>query len=715
MNRRSRISSRLGLLLLVATTLRCGDGGTVDPPEAARIELIAGNEQVGPVGTTLPDPLVVRVTDEDGGAVEGVAVQWAAQGGGSVSDGSVETGADGRASVEYTLGPTAGDETVTATVSGLEGSPVTFSATATEESTDPSIQITTQPPTAVVDGEVFAADAQPIVLVLGEGGTPVAGATVTAAVGSGPGALEGDVTAETGADGVARFGDLGIAGQGSHTISFTAPGLTVTSGEITVSALPSAASTGQWGPLVPWDIVPLHMSLLPTGKLIAWGRNEQGGGMGQPRLWDPSTGDPAGAPMVVNDTMLFCAGHVLMADGRLMVSGGHKDDDRGLDVTNIFDPVTENWVAGLPKMAHGRWYPTVTTLPDGRIVTVAGQDSASNVVRIPEIWENNQWVELPGAGNVEVPYYPRNFIDPLDGRLFMAGERVTSRWLEVDNNAPSGDRGRWVTGPSHIWPFNRDYGSAVMYESGQILFVGGGGYTGWDTPDPKAAAPTATAEKIDLTQGSPSWTDAGSMSSPRRHHTAVVLPDGQVLVTGGVSGGGFNDEPSGVRAAESWDPATNQWTTLASNSVNRAYHSVSILMPDGTVLHGASGDADIPATTTPYPARRNHEIFSPPYLFKGARPTITNAPATVGYGQSFEVETPAAAQITKVRWVRLGSVTHAFDANTMALSVDDFTAGDGGITVTAPPNPNVAPPGHYMLFVLNRNDVPSAGRIIKVQ
>jgi hypothetical protein len=455
------------------------------------------------------------------------------------------------------------------------------------------------------------------------------------------------------------------------------------------------------------------MSLLPTGKLLAWGREEMDGSMGQPRLWDPATEAPTAARMIMADTMLFCAGHALMADGKLMVSGGHKDDDRGLDVTNIFDPVSETWTAGLPKMAHGRWYPTVTTLPNGEMVTVAGQDSASNVVRIPEIWENGQWVELPGAGNVELPYYPRDFVDPTNGLVFMAGERIVSRWLDVDGER-NGDRGVWITGPSHIWPFNRDYGSAVMYESGKILYVGGGGYTNWDTPDPTSPVPTETAEKIDLTAGTKSWTSAGSMSSPRRHHTATVLPDGSVLVTGGVSGGGFNDEPSGVRAAEIWAPATNDWTVLASNAVNRAYHSVSILLPDGTVLHGASGDADIPATTTPYPKRRSHEIFQPPYLFKGARPAISNAPATVGYGESFAVATPAAGQITNVRWIRLGSVTHAFDANAMAMSLA-FTKGDGSLSVTAPDSPAVAPPGHYLLFVLNRNGVPSIGRVVRVQ
>jgi hypothetical protein len=712
MKLRSGLFSRFGFLLLLAATLRCSDGGTVDPVDASRIEMVSGNEQQGTVGTTLPEALVVLVTDEAGDPVEAVAVSWATAGDGVVSATSVETGADGRASVQLTLPPTAGQETATATVSGLEGSPVAFTATAIDGPQEPALVITTDPPAAVLNGEVFSADAQPVVRVTGDGGAPVAGATVTAALASGNGTLEGDLTAVTAADGVAKFGDLGIAGQGNHTIEFTAPGVSAISGAIAVSALPGTATTGDWGPEEAWEIVPLHMTLLPTGKLLAWGREEVGGGMGQPRLWDPAT-SPAAALTVPNDTMLFCAGHALMADGRLMVSGGHKADDRGLDVTNIFDPTSQSWVPGLPKMAHGRWYPTVTTLPDGRMVTVAGQDSASNVVRIPEVWENGQWVELPGADNVEVPYYPRNFIDPLDGRVFMAGERRQSRWLDVDGST-GGERGQWVNGPVHIWPFNRDYGSAVMYESGKIMFVGGGGYTGWDTPDAMSPTPTETAELIDLNEGNPQWTATGSMSSPRRHHTATVLADGQVLVTGGVSGGGFNDEPSAVRAAEIWNPATNEWTVLASNAVNRAYHSVSILLPDGTVLHGASGNANVPGTATRYPDQSSHEIFRPPYLFRGARPTVTDAPATVGYGQNFTVATPAAGQITRVRWIRLGSVTHAFDANTMAVSLD-FTAGDGSISVTAPPNPNVAPPGHYLLFVLNRNGVPSTGRIVRVQ
>jgi galactose oxidase len=344
---------------------------------------------------------------------------------------------------------------------------------------------------------------------------------------------------------------------------------------------------------------------------------------------------------------------------------------------------------------------------------MAGRDSAGNVVTTPEIWENNSmaapgdhWVQLPGAGTLEIPYYPRNFVDPKNGLVFMAGERIQWRWFDV-NSSTGSLRGKWIAGPSHIYHENRDYGTAVMYEAGKILYAGGGGDPNWPTPDPKVSVPTATAEIIDLNAPAPAWTNIPPMSVPRRHLNSTVLPDGTVLITGGTRGGGFVDinPADATRNAELWDPKTNQWTTLAANSVMRVYHSVSLLLPDGTVLHGASGNAL--AGSSIVPDENNHEIFSPPYLFKGARPTITSAPSSVSYGQTFSVATPNAAQITQVRWIRIGSVTHAFDAGQRANTLT-FTSTSSGLSVKAPANDNVAPPGQYMLFILSRNGVPSA-------
>ncbi len=698
------------IALLAISSLRCSDNKIDPDPIATTIEMFDGDDQSGPAGLPLAEPLVVLVTDDEGDPVSGVSVSWTAQGGGSVSSPSVTTGSDGRASVQRVLGPAAGQQTATASVSGLEGSPVLFTSTALVEA-EPGLVITTNPPVSALTSEVFAPQAQPVVVLRDGSGNPVSDAEVTASIASGTGTLEGTVTATTDANGVAAFGDLGISGTGEHTIEFTSGEASVTSSPVALTALPPEATTGKWGPIIPWDIVPLHMNLLPNGKVFAWGKRERNAGgsvtdtMGVPRIWDPATGPPSGlAPIAVTD-MLFCAGHILMPDGRLMVNGGHHMDDAGIK-TNYFFSQDGAPTKGV-DMANGRWYPTLTILPNGNVLTMAGRNQAGDVVTTPELWNGSTWSQLTGAGSLEIPYYPRNFVDPKDGRVFYAGERIMSRWFNVAG------AGSWSTGPEHIWRFNRDYGTAVMYDTGKILYAGGGGHTSWPTPDARSATPTATAERIDLNQVSPTWQSAGSMSAPRRHLNSTVLPDGQVLVTGGTRGGGFVNITEGlaVKEAEIWNPNTDEWTTLAANQVMRVYHSVSMLMPDGTVLHGASGDAM--AGTVEVPPEPNHEIFSPPYLFKGNRPTITSAPANVSYAGTIAVTTPNAAQITEARWIRLGSVTHAFDMGQRANKLS-FTRSATGVVVNVPDSPNVAPPGYYLLFILNRNGVPSTGAVVKV-
>ena len=196
------------------------------------------------------------------------------------------------------------------------------------------------------------------------------------------------------------------------------------------------------------------------------------------------------------------------------------------------------------------------------------------------------------------------------------------------------------------------------------------------------------------------------MTFARRQMNATVLPTGQVLVTGGTSGGGFSNAAGAVHAAEMWDPATGVWTTMASNAVTRIYHSTTLLLPDGRVLHTGSGDASGAVDELSY------EIYSPPYLFKGARPTITGTtPDLVGYGQSLFIGTPDGAAITKVSFIRFGSVTHAFDAGTRLVPLS-FSPVGGGVQVTLPAGGTIAPPGPYMLFLVNGSGVPSVSRIM---
>jgi hypothetical protein len=248
----------------------------------------------------------------------------------------------------------------------------------------------------------------------------------------------------------------------------------------------------------------------------------------------------------------------------------------------------------------------------------------------------------------------------------------------------------------------RDYGAAVMYLPGKILYAGGG-------------RTTATAETIDLNKSSPSWQWTGSMAYPRRHLNATVLPTGEVLVTSGTRGTSFDDPSLAVHVAEIWNPATGTngtWRQVASNRINRSYHSTSLLLPDGRVLHAGSGGATLP-NGLPTPDQKNAELYSPPYLFQGARPTIASASTSISYGSSFTVGTPDAAGIAKVSLIALGSVTHAFDMNQRFMWLT-FTRSGSNLAVKAPPSPNIAPPGYYMLFILNAAEVPSKARIVRL-
>jgi len=321
---------------------------------------------------------------------------------------------------------------------------------------------------------------------------------------------------------------------------------------------------------------------------------------------------------------------------------------------------------------------------------LAGRDQNQIDVLEPEVWTGSSWRALTSAPRL-LPYYPRAFVAP-NGLLFYAGELRQSAYLD-----PSGD-GSWIDVASSLYG-QRDYGSAVMYRPGRVLIVGGS--------NPPNGAPTATAEVIDLNAGGPAWHYTGSMTNARRHLNATLLPDGRVLATGGTSSAGFSDPTGAVHAAEVWNPATGDWSTWASNAVTRVYHGTSLLLPDGRILNSGSGDG---AGVTD---EHNGELFSPPYLFRGARPVIARAPLSIRYGQSFSVATPDAGRVVRASLVRLGSVTHAFDQNQRFLELE-LRRSAGGVTLTAPEGATLAPPGHYLLFLLNSYGVPSVARIVRL-
>lgn len=461
-------------------------------------------------------------------------------------------------------------------------------------------------------------------------------------------------------------------------------------------APPGPETLGQWSGVMNLPIIPIHSHLLPTGKVLFWDRHISNGPAGDeeinPRLWDP-VGDPTMTNVVKSAhpiVEMFCSGHVFLRDGTLFVAGGHNGaDGYGLVMSHTYDAVNDIWTRQA-DMNNGRWYPAASILANGDVCVASGSIVPGSNNNVPQVYESatGTWRTLTTAV-MHLPLYPMMHLAP-NGKVFLSGPDPVTRYLD-----PAGT-GAWSTVATTKYGGYRDYGTSIVYDAGKVLLLGGG-------------APTATAEVIDLNAAVPAWRLVGSMALARRQVSGVILADGQILVTGGSTGSGFNDGAGGVLAAEIWNPDTETFTTVAAMAKKRLYHSETLLLPDGRVLSQGGGHPAGGAGLDQY----NAEIYSPPYLFKGPRPTITAAPAVVAWGQSFPVETPDAASIARVHLIRPGSATHALNMD-QRICRPAFGPGPGGLAVTAPANPAVCPPGYYMMFLVNADGVPSVARMIRI-
>jgi WD40 repeat protein len=458
------------------------------------------------------------------------------------------------------------------------------------------------------------------------------------------------------------------------------------------AGMSAAALRGKWGAPFATSVLAVHVHLLPTGKVFFWGKS------GQARLWDPAQ-PSAGFVDVTKSYQVYCTGHTFLPDGRLLIVGGSiptTGNPKGDARSTIFNPGTSAFSTAAP-MAQGRYYPTLTTLPSGKILAVSGSDQTGAVVTIPEIGDGVTWRRLTTAPlSIPMPYYPAMFVAP-NGKVFLAGFPATTQYLSVAGT------GAWTTVATRKVA-DRTMGSAVMYAPGKILYVGGG--------DP----PTSSAEVIDLNQAAPSWRLVGPMRFVRRQTNTTILADGSVLVTNGSSGPGFNDYTSPVFDAELWRPASESWSLMARESAGRTYHSTTVLLPDGRVLSGGAGEG---GGVDYAKSQLTLQIFEPPYLYNAdgtlaSRPAITSSPARLTYGQQFTVQTPNAASVTRGTLIRLSSVTHAFNQSQLIYPLTFAPSGSGAVAATAPANANLAPPGPYMLFLLNAKGVPSKARMISV-
>ncbi|GAA3346326.1 hypothetical protein GCM10020358_56880 [Amorphoplanes nipponensis] len=477
-----------------------------------------------------------------------------------------------------------------------------------------------------------------------------------------------------------------------------------------------APRRGTWSAPVGFPLVPVAAAQLPNGKILTWSAYAPdafsgGGGRTVTATYDPATGVVTQRTVTETGHDMFCPGISVLPDGRIVVTGGN-DSAR----TSLYDPATDAWTTG-PAMRTARGYQASATLSDGRVFTIGGSWSGpvggagTTPHKAGEVFAPaTGWTALPDArvepmltadANPNGDYRKDNhawLFAWTGGTVLQAGPSRAMNWYSTAGTGgvtPAGDRGDDQDAMN---------GTAVMYDAGRILTVGGA--TSYENVDARASAyalsisgTTVTARKV------------SPMANPRAFHNSVVLPDGKVVVFGGQNFPVPFSDNTAVLGAELWDPATETFSALAPAAVPRTYHSVALLMPDARVFTGGGGLCGTCGT--------NHfdgEIFTPPNLLDddgnpAPRPAITSAPATAANGAAVTVATDRPVSSFSI--VRMGTATHSVDTDQRRIALTPTTV-TGGYRLTIPADRGVALPGYWMLFALDAKGVPSIARTVRI-
>jgi hypothetical protein len=454
-------------------------------------------------------------------------------------------------------------------------------------------------------------------------------------------------------------------------------------------------------------------------------------------LWDPSQPDQSKAWKFIKTPYdMFCAGHVELANGNILIAGGTVQypqydannnlvhDWVGSKQAYIFNVQTEQYQA-ISSMNGARWYPSLVTAAGGKVVAVGGLDNdnaaATGLVThnndTPELFDpaTNSWSVLPSMNFTTTDpattttarttkttttrtfgYYP-GMVLTADGRLFYSGES------NGDNGIPSGFwdylTGKYTSTGTLPFLYQRNAGATVLLppaQSQKVMVMGGGDMTLVATND---------TEVMDL--GSGTWSKGPAMSAAKMYVGAVVLPDYTVFETNGAA----NFRVNGVHTAEIYSPASNAFTVMNSPTEDRLYHSNAFLQPDGTVA--VMGSQPLDGSFNMHIA-----VYSPPYLFKGQRPTVTGPNHQFDYSGNplggFAITTAPGTTVAKASLVRPSATTHSTDPDQRLVDLKVTNNGDGTYSLTAPTNSNIAPAGQYMLFVTDSNGVPSVADWVSI-
>ena len=464
----------------------------------------------------------------------------------------------------------------------------------------------------------------------------------------------------------------------------------------------AAQTQGVFGGVVTWPIIAIHALLLPDGRVLSYGTTQTGqqGGQLVYDVWDPRLGTGTVSHNTLPNgtgTDIFCSGQsVLAASGEVLITGGDRTlagkRNYSIPDTTIFNPGTDTLRPAAP-MAYDRWYPTIVPLPSRDMLILGGREDPGYPARTPEVYQSatGTWRTLPNASSDAAFgttgwFYPRAF-QSKNGKVFVLGRDGKMFYVTPAGQGTITQIGQTLAGNFYL--------PTLMFEPGKLLSL----------------RLNRKAIVVNLNGPSPVITTTANLDQVRHWSNATVLADGKVLVNGGSA---VTNQLSGVAYdAQLWNPATGQWTQGANAVKPRLYHSTSLLLPDGSVLTGGGG--------APGPVKNlNAEIYYPLYLYKqdgsgqpADRPTISTAPASVILGQAFQVTMGTAGPFSRVTLLRMGSVTHAFNADQRFFNLT-FAQNGQQLTITPPTDVNIALPGDYMLFVF-QGGVPSVAKIVRVR
>jgi hypothetical protein len=482
-------------------------------------------------------------------------------------------------------------------------------------------------------------------------------------------------------------------------------------------AVPAATAdahlAGSFGPAFTWPIIPIHTVLMADGRVLSFGADVAGEqtGLLYYAVWDPALGTGPESHLVLDNTTAtdtFCAGQALLpGSGSVLLVGGDKTIEGkrnfGVADVNVFTPGDNALTRQAQSMAYARWYGTIVTNAQGEQVVMGGRIDKSMPrwdPPVPASFASTPEVYTPGVGwrtltNADSPAaygkaydnwsYPHAWLAP-DGKVAIITN--DGRLFALDSNGAG--KLKKLTG---TLPISKQFNSAAMFAPGKVLSLRTGGL----------------ASVVDFNTNPPTISATAPMSQNRFYGSATVLADGKVWANGGSVKG--NKLEGAAYHSELWDPSTGTWTTTASAAKPRLYHSISMLMPDATVVT-AGGGAPGPVINL------NAEIYYPPYLYQpdgqpAPRPVITAAPQAGTWGQAVPVTMAGDAPVSKVSLLRFGGVTHNFGNDPRYESLA-FTQAGAELSVTLPASPNNAPPGFYMLFVLDAAGVPSVAKVMRL-